>query len=127
MRILVVDDDPLMRESIKDILESLGASVTEASNGEVAIAIAKVKPDAFNFIFCDLQMPQCDGICAMRAFADLGVTTPIALMSGAGEAALAAAVETGRQLGVNVVGSMAKPRITPNMVKTLLAKATAAT
>jgi two-component system, OmpR family, alkaline phosphatase synthesis response regulator PhoP len=63
-KILIVDDEPDVRELIKRIL-SKDNLVIEASNGEEAVYIAKSKrPD---IIFMDMMMPRMDGLNACHA------------------------------------------------------------
>ena len=58
-RILVVDDDPLLRERVRSWLEGQPWTVTEASNGREALSrIREAKPD---LILLDLMMPEMDG------------------------------------------------------------------
>ncbi len=58
-RILVVDDDTLIRRIMKDTLSALPATILEAATGEDAIAVAKAeRPD---LIFLDTMMPGMDG------------------------------------------------------------------
>lgn len=60
MHILLVDDDPDVRKAMADVLTTHGHSVSEASDGEVALKILEVvKPD---FMLLDLAMPRMDGI-----------------------------------------------------------------
>ena len=64
-RVLVVDDDKLMRDAIKVMLEGLGAVVVgEADNGKKAIAaFDKHNPD---ITFLDISMPVKNGVDALR-------------------------------------------------------------
>ena len=57
-RILVVDDDPLLRERVRSWLEGQPWTVTEASNGREALSRPGGKPD---LILLDLMMPEMDG------------------------------------------------------------------
>jgi CheY-like chemotaxis protein len=64
-RVLVVDDEPGMRETLVDILEGVGYEVSEASDGEVAVSQVKSRP--VDVVVMDVQMPNCDGVEALRA------------------------------------------------------------
>jgi len=57
--VLLVDDDDVLRRSVRQALEPIGWKITEAENGEVAVAaLAAAKPDV---IILDLMMPKMDG------------------------------------------------------------------
>jgi two-component system cell cycle response regulator DivK len=63
-RILVVEDQPDSRRIIRDMLAPTDYEITEAENGEEALAaIAKQRPD---LILMDVQMPVMDGYTATR-------------------------------------------------------------
>ena len=56
---LLVDDDEIVRRSVRQALEPIGWKVTEAENGQVAVdAITAARPDV---IILDLMMPKMDG------------------------------------------------------------------
>ena len=56
IKVLVVEDEPLLRLMAIDILEDAGFSVAEAANSSEALQIIKVTPD-LHVLFTDLQMP----------------------------------------------------------------------
>jgi len=58
--ILVVDDDPLILQAVKDELESVGYRVAVAGDGKEAIRLHNAKP--FELIITDLLMPEIDGL-----------------------------------------------------------------
>ena len=63
-RILVVEDQPDNRRIIRDMLSPTDYEITEAENGEQALAaIAKQRPD---LILMDIQLPVMDGYTAKR-------------------------------------------------------------
>jgi CheY-like chemotaxis protein len=63
--VLVVDDEPGMRETLVDILEGVGYEVSEASDGKHAVS--QVKSHNVDVVVMDVQMPNCDGVEALRA------------------------------------------------------------
>ena len=65
IKVLLVDDDPLVRRSLRMILELHDISVVgEATNGEDAVeAVLKLKP---SMVLMDVNMPKMDGIQAAR-------------------------------------------------------------
>jgi two-component system, cell cycle response regulator DivK len=63
-RILVVEDQPDSRQIIRDMVAGTDYEITEAENGEEALAaIAKQRPD---LISMDIQLPIMDGYTATR-------------------------------------------------------------
>lgn len=58
-KILVVEDQPLMRQALSGILTSVGYEVTEAVNGEEALTHAQTVPDAVTINF---ELPDTDGL-----------------------------------------------------------------
>ena len=67
-RILVVDDESLVRWSLRERLSKDGHEVTEASNGREAETIVKREP--VDLALLDLRLPDMDGLEATRAIRD---------------------------------------------------------
>lgn len=63
-KILVVEDNPLNLELVRDILVSAGYEVVEALDGEAGIEIARLEKPSL--ILMDLQLPGLDGLEATR-------------------------------------------------------------
>lgn len=58
-KILVIEDDKMIRDSLVELLEAEGFEVAKAENGSIGVGLArKVKPD---LVICDIMMPQLDG------------------------------------------------------------------
>ncbi len=64
LRVLVADDHPANRELARLFLNSLGAEVTEADDGDVAAQLAAEWP--YDVILMDMRMPKMDGLSALR-------------------------------------------------------------
>ena len=86
-RILIVDDDEALRESLELILSGEGYSVLCADCGESALEIIESSP--VDVILCDLRMPGIDGFELMPQMARLLPGVPIILMSAHGTQDLA--------------------------------------
>ena len=63
-RILIVDDEPLVRSMLRQVLERAGYDVTEAGNGEEAIKLYRDRPA--DVIVIDIIMPDKEGIETIR-------------------------------------------------------------
>ncbi|WP_413289314.1 response regulator [Bdellovibrio sp. HCB337] len=59
-QILIVDDEPMIRELLKEAFESIGFTVHEAENGREAFRLVREIP--FECVLSDLRMPGGDGI-----------------------------------------------------------------
>jgi len=92
-QILVVDDEPDIRQLVLEILEDEGYSVQVAKDGESArIIYAKQKPD---LVLLDIWMPDIDGISLLKEWTSAGkLESQVVIMSGHGT--LETAVEATR-------------------------------
>jgi two-component system nitrogen regulation response regulator NtrX len=59
-RILIVDDEESIRETLKEILDYEGYEIEEAKDGEEALA--KIKKFNYDAVLADIKMPKLDGI-----------------------------------------------------------------
>jgi signal transduction histidine kinase/ActR/RegA family two-component response regulator len=88
MRLLVVDDDPLLLKSLRDILEADGHLVSIANGGQEGIdafAAALQRHEPFAIVITDLGMPYVDGRSVARAIKELSRQTPVILLTGWGQ------------------------------------------
>jgi len=88
LRILVIDDDPILIRSLREVLEAEGHIVEAAIGGEEGIAAfvaARNTPDAFEVVLTDLGMPRVDGRKVAAAIKQASPTTPIILLTGWGQ------------------------------------------
>ena len=82
MRLLVIDDEPGLRQSLHLILTDDGHEVTAASDG--AAGLARALADAFDAILCDVRMPAMDGLEFLRAYRAAGGSALVIMMSAYG-------------------------------------------
>ena len=83
MRVLVVDDDPGVRDSLRRSLTFNGYQVDVAPDGEEALrAISDSAPDA---VVLDIMMPRLDGLATCRALRAAGNDLPILMLTARDE------------------------------------------
>jgi DNA-binding response OmpR family regulator/anti-sigma regulatory factor (Ser/Thr protein kinase) len=88
LRLLVVDDDPLLIKSLHDALESQGHTVITASGGQEAIDVFQanaVGREPFAAVITDLGMPHVDGRRVASAVKMVSPATPVILLTGWGQ------------------------------------------
>lgn len=79
-KILVVDDEKMLRECLRDMFFQRDCIVFEASNGEEALRL--LKNQSVDLILTDIDMPVKNGLDFLREFRQINRTTPVAIMSG---------------------------------------------
>jgi DNA-binding NtrC family response regulator len=90
-RILVVDDDPAMREMLVCMLECSGYDAVSALDADDALFALQARP--FAAVVCDLHMPRRDGFSLLRAVPWVRPGTPVVLMTSFGSAETRAEAE----------------------------------
>ena len=80
-RILVCDDEPDIRESLRTLLSDEGYEVTAVSSGVNAVSEA---PD-HDAVLLDIKMPGQDGLETLAKMRGRGITTPVIVISGHGD------------------------------------------
>lgn len=83
MKILIVDDERSIRNTMKEILEFEGHSISLAENGKKGLEMAL--SDNFNVIFCDIKMPEMDGMEMLANLVQNGCESSIIMISGHGD------------------------------------------
>jgi DNA-binding NtrC family response regulator len=81
-RILVVDDEQIIRESISYILRKEGYTVTEAENGKAAFEKLLVEP--FDLVITDLEMPQMKGLELLEKVVQMKSQTSVIIITAYG-------------------------------------------
>lgn len=81
-KILIIDDEKSIRNSMKDILVFEGHDVVVAENGmEGLVAVKSEKPEV---VFCDIKMPKMEGIEVLERVKEFSHETPVIMISGHG-------------------------------------------
>jgi DNA-binding NtrC family response regulator len=81
-RILVIDDERSIRNTLKDILEYEKYEVDLAEDG--IKAFDKIKAASFDVVLCDIKMPGMDGIEVLEKLQEVTPDTPVVMISGHG-------------------------------------------
>ena len=109
-RILLVDDDPEIRELIAMGLESAGFEVIMAENGQEGLQ--RFNDETPDLILTDIKMPEMDGIEFIKNVRNSDGTVPIIVSSGFAETQ-----DLATEIGAN--GFLSKPFRSKNLIDTI--------
>lgn len=106
LRLLLVDDDPVLLKALEDALTNDGHAVTAANDGGSGIHAfeASLAHERFDAVITDLGMPHIDGRRVAAAIKSLSEDTPIILLTGWGQGLL-----SGMELPPHVDQVLSKP------------------
>jgi len=122
LKFLVVDDESFVRTLTVRILGMLGyRNIDTAENGARALELLAAKPDYFDIIICDLNMPEMDGVEFMRHAADQNFSGGFIFLSGEDTRLLESARDLARAHNLNILGAIPKP-LKPDALRELLDK-----
>ena len=83
MKVLIVDDERAIRNSLSEILSDEGYEVDKAENGLMALNL--VGKEKYDVIFCDIKMPEMDGIEVLDKCVEMGIDSAIVMITGHGD------------------------------------------
>ena len=83
MKILIIDDERSIRNSLKEILTDEGYEIDVAEDG--AQGCAMVEKEKYDIIFCDIKMPVMDGVEALSKMMEMGIDSAVVMISGHGD------------------------------------------
>ena len=83
MKVLIIDDERSIRNTLKEILEFEGHEVATAEDGKQGVD--KAQADSYDAIFCDIKMPVMDGNEVLETLVTAGCESPIIMISGHGD------------------------------------------
>jgi sigma-B regulation protein RsbU (phosphoserine phosphatase) len=81
-RLLIIDDEAMVRESMEAYLEDSGYSVVAVDSGRAGLEI--LESQSIDLILCDLRMPNIDGLQVLQSVKQRSNTIPVIVVSGAG-------------------------------------------
>ncbi|MCX6187826.1 MAG: sigma-54 dependent transcriptional regulator [Bacteroidetes bacterium] len=81
-KILIIDDEKAIRNTLREILEYESYEVDEASNG--AEGLEKIANDDYEAVLCDVKMPKMDGIEVLTKAKEIDEDIPFIMISGNG-------------------------------------------
>ena len=80
MKILIIDDERSIRNSLKEILMDEGYDVDVAENGVIGCTMAD--KEKYSVIFCDIKMPEMDGTEVLDKLTEMGIDSAVVMISG---------------------------------------------
>ena len=80
MKILIIDDERSIRNSLKEILMDEGYDVDVAENGVIGCTMAD--KEKYSVIFCDIKMPEMDGTEVLDKLIEMGIDSAVVMISG---------------------------------------------
>ena len=83
MKILIIDDERSIRNSLKEILVDEGYDVDVAENGIQGCQM--VDKEKYSVIFCDIKMPEMDGLEVLDRLMGMGIDSAVVMISGHGD------------------------------------------
>ena len=99
--ILVVDDDDLVREFVKEVLKINNFTVTEATNGKAGLK--EFRENTPDLVITDIIMPEMEGISFIRELRSHNKEVPIIAMTGNVHGRMEEFLEISTQLGADEI------------------------
>ncbi|MCC7126028.1 MAG: sigma-54-dependent Fis family transcriptional regulator [Acidobacteria bacterium] len=106
-RILIVDDEQSIRDTLRMILEYEGYDIIQAANGDDAVRL--IEREAPDLVFLDIKMPGMDGIEVLQKVRHLTDTTPIVVISGHADQGGASSSEAAQAMKLGARDFIEKP------------------
>ena len=125
MRLLVLDDEQVIRDLVAEVAQKAGYEVVAVSDTD---ALGTSQFDSFDVVVLDLVMPRVDGIQVLRMLSSAGSRAKLVLMSGMDRRTLDTARRIAVEQGLQVAAVLAKPfraaellkALTPDVIQTPL-------
>lgn len=79
MRVLLVEDEAVLRSQLKQMLEQAGYAVDEAGDGQVALHLGGTEP--YDAVVLDLGLPVLDGLTVLQRWRGQGLSMPVLILT----------------------------------------------
>ncbi|MBI3145918.1 MAG: EAL domain-containing response regulator [Pseudogulbenkiania sp.] len=110
MKILLIDDEPFALKLLSRQFATLGfENVTLCGGGHDALSLLESGADGIDLIFCDLQMPEMDGVEFVRHLVRIGYSGGLVLVSGEDGRILQTVERLAKAHQLHVLGTLQKP------------------
>ena len=124
VRLCLVDDDEFILTVLRSVLTELGiGEILTASSGRQALSLISDGPGTVDIAFCDLNLPDLDGLALLRALQEKSYAGFVVLMTGEDQRILDIAATLCESLGLKLGGTLQKP-ISHAVLSTLLEELT---
>ena len=101
MRILLIDDEQMVRKIVRKMLERSGHEVTEAENGR--LGLEQLKTGTFDLVITDIIMPEMEGVETLMMVRELYPNIKVIAMSGGGRTGNIDFLSTAEKLGASAI------------------------
>ena len=124
LRVCIVDDDEFILTVVSSILSKLGVrEIQTATSGGAALNLVGDGSTSFDIMFCDLNLPDLDGLALLRALRKKSFAGFVVLMTGEDQRILNIAATLCDSLGLRLGGALQKP-VSHAVLSTLLKELT---
>ncbi|MGI9381581.1 MAG: EAL domain-containing response regulator [Methyloligellaceae bacterium] len=108
--VLIVDDDPILCALAEVFFAARGAAhVHTSQNGREALQVVQSGARSIDFVLCDLNMPEMDGLQFLRHLKECGYEGQVAVLSGEQEHIRKTARRLAASYDLNLIGTLKKP------------------
>lgn len=116
-RVLLVEDESLLRETLKLALQDAGHSVVSATNGAAALQVIAQMNGSFDIVVTDILMPETDGLETIMRLRKDSQHIAIVAISGGGRTRNMDILDYARSFGADA--ALAKPFLPKQLLATI--------
>ena len=101
MRVLLIDDEQMVRKIVRKMLERSSHEVTEAENGR--LGLEQLKTGAFDLVITDIIMPEMEGVETLMTVREQYPSVKVIAMSGGGRTGNIDFLSAAEKLGASAI------------------------